>query len=98
MFPRYSSASSPTVSSANRSHLRGAVRVVRHRVGLEHLHDDRGDVVEPTAAVRLGDQRLHLALGLRGRAEKLRQASVVDHAGEAIARDEEDVAGPYLAP
>src|SRR5215203_7476255 len=97
MFPRYSSASDPTVSSANRSHLRRAIRIVAERIGLDDLYDDCRDVVEPSATVRLRDERLHLALWLRGRAEQLRESPVVDHAGEAVARDQEHVAGAHFA-
>src|SRR5436190_15630866 len=97
MLPRYSSASEPTVSSANRPHLRRAIGIVGERVGLDDLHDDRRDVVQPSAAVRFRDERLHLALRLRGGAEQLREPAVVHHARQAVARHEEDVARARFA-
>src|SRR5512143_4150658 len=97
MFPRYSSAIEPTVSSANRSHLRRTIRIVREGIRFDDLDDDRRDVVEPPATVRLRDERLHLALGLRGRAEQLREPAVVDHPRQPVAGDEEDVPRSYLA-
>src|SRR5689334_7812993 len=100
MLPRYSWASAATVSSiwsANRPRLRREIRVVRRRVRLQHLDDDRRDVVEATTPVRLGDQRLDLALRLRARREQLRQSTIVDHAREPVARHEVDVAGAHLA-
>src|SRR5665647_801513 len=88
-----------TVSpSANRTNL--------HRLGtgaggrwsrLLHLDDDRRDVVESAASIRLGDQRLHLALRLGTRAKELTQPAVVHHARQAVAGDEKEIARAHFA-
>ena len=61
------------------------------------LHDDRRDVVESAAAIRFGNQRVDNSTGAGSCEEQLLQTSVVDHAGEPVACDEENVAGNHLA-
>src|SRR5512138_3377173 len=62
-----------------------------------NLDDDRRDVVEAAASVRLGDERMNLSFRRGARHEQNLKAAVVDHAGEAVARDQEQVADPDLA-
>ena len=52
----------------------------------------------PAAAVRLGDQRVDFPLRLGAGHQQHLKPAVVDHAGEAIARDEEQVADAAPRP
>src|SRR3954468_1085170 len=57
----------------------------------------RGDVVVAAVDVCFLDQRIDYALGLGPRKKQLLDASVIDHAGEAIAGEKERVADSGVA-
>src|SRR5471032_109644 len=98
MLPRYSCATSATVSSSAKwLDLGRAIRIVAARARLHDLRDDRRDVVQSASPIRLGNQRRHLALRLGARVEQLREPAVVHHAGEPVAGHEKEVTVLHLA-
>src|SRR5205085_157697 len=50
-----------------RQRCRRSSLVGRRVLGAEHVHDDRRDVVESSATIRLRNQRMHFAIRLRAR-------------------------------
>src|SRR3954464_1455869 len=72
-------------------------RIRARAVHVGDLDDDRGYVIQPAAAVRLGDELMHLLVRRPTRDEQRLEPAIVDHPGEPIARDEEDVAELDLA-
>src|SRR5674476_198500 len=62
------------------------------RVGRDDLYDDRGDVVDSTVVVCVGDHRVDDSLGSRRSLKELLKPPVLHHAGQAVARQEKHVA------
>src|SRR5215218_2075399 len=107
MLPRYSPATSATVSGSdssdvavglNASSMRPALRYGRNLtrrepcIGGDDFHDDRRDVVDAAVVVRVGDHCVDDSLGIRPRLKQLLQPLVFDHSRETVRSEKKYVA------